>query len=62
MASPFFPEVIAAWKATPFIDGTEIPAKEFLDAAQMFLPIFGTTLGTNFSAQPNANRRQLANG
>ena len=41
MASPFFPDVIIAWKAAPFIDGTEIPANEFLEAAQKFLPIFG---------------------
>ena len=43
MASPFFPDVIIAWKAVPSIDGIEIPANEFLEAAQKFIPIFGVS-------------------
>jgi hypothetical protein len=41
MASPFFPEVTAAWQAArPTGDG-EIPADLFLEAASKFVPIFG---------------------
>ena len=41
MSSPFFPEVILAWKTASFIEGSQIPANEFLDAASKFVPIFG---------------------
>lgn len=41
MSAPFFPEVTAAWKAASFVDGSQIPATEFLDAASKFVPIFG---------------------
>uniref|UniRef100_A0A7S0N890 Glycolipid transfer protein domain-containing protein n=1 Tax=Cryptomonas curvata TaxID=233186 RepID=A0A7S0N890_9CRYP len=48
MASPFFPEVIAAWQAArPNADG-EIPADLFLEAASKFVPIFDR-LGTIFT-------------
>jgi hypothetical protein len=40
MASPFFPEVIAAWQAAQVTAG-EIPADQFLEAASKFVPIFG---------------------
>ena len=41
VVSPFFPEVIVAWKAATIIYGSDIPAKQFLDAATKFVPIFG---------------------
>mmetsp|Transcript_43498 Transcript_43498/g.85012 ORF Transcript_43498/g.85012 Transcript_43498/m.85012 type:complete len:200 (-) Transcript_43498:316-915(-) len=39
MATPFFPEVTAAWVAAQ-IENNEIPAQKFLEAAQKFVPIF----------------------
>lgn len=41
VVAPFFPEVLIAWKAASIIQGHELPAKEFLDAATKFVPIFG---------------------
>jgi hypothetical protein len=40
MASPFFPEVTAAWQAA-VLENNEIPADQFLAAASKFVPIFG---------------------
>ena len=40
-SGPFFPDVTLAWRAATFIEGDEIPATEFLDAASKFIPIFG---------------------
>ena len=38
--SPFFPDVIEAWKAAPIIEGNQIPSHEFLDASSKFILIF----------------------
>jgi hypothetical protein len=44
MTTPFFPEVIQAWKAAAFIDGNEIPLSEFLVASSKFIIVFGITI------------------
>jgi hypothetical protein len=41
MSTPFFPDVIVAWKAAAFVDGNQIPANELLEAASKFILIFG---------------------
>jgi hypothetical protein len=49
--TPFFPDVILAWKASSILYGHELPAQEFLAAAKIFVPIFGKNgfvLGTHF--------------